>query len=237
LLSITSATIQKFFWQNIVCRFGVPTVDNGKQFDSTDFKEFCTYLGTKLCFASVYHPQSNGAVERANGVIFAGIKRNITDLPKSKWAEELPRVIWSHNTTTSRTTQFSPFKLLYGEEAMLPEELCLGTWRDTPSGDEDLKLRFRTSRRCACKRPQTCRLTKMRPGGGKQEDQAEAHTVRGSGAAQGAEGKAEGQDAREVGRPIHSNRDSKEAAFKLRRLTGEEEPYTWNVDMLQKYFV
>jgi transposase InsO family protein len=96
-------------------------VDNGKQFDSADFKEFCTYLGTKLCFASVYHPQSNGAVERANGVIFAGIKRNITDLPKSKWAEELSRVIWSHNTPTSRTTQFSPFKLLYGEEAMLPE--------------------------------------------------------------------------------------------------------------------
>jgi transposase InsO family protein len=107
LLSITSATIQKFFWQNIVCCFGVPyevTVDNGKQFDSTDFKEFCTYLGTKLCFASVYHPQSNGVVERANGVIFASIKRSITDLPKSKWAEELPRVIWSHNTTTSRTT-------------------------------------------------------------------------------------------------------------------------------------
>jgi hypothetical protein len=141
-LSITSATIQKFFWQNIVCRFGVPhevTVDNGKQFDSADFKEFCTYMGTKLCFASVYHPQSNGAVERADGVIFAGIKRNITDLPKSKWAKELPRVIWSHNTTTSRTTQFSPFKLLYGEEAMLAEELCLGTWRDIPSSDEDLK--------------------------------------------------------------------------------------------------
>jgi hypothetical protein len=78
-------------------------------------------------------------VERANGVIFAGIKRNIIDQPKSKWAEELSRVIWSHNTTTSRTTQFSPFKLLYGEEAMLPEELCLGTWRDTPSNDEDLK--------------------------------------------------------------------------------------------------
>jgi hypothetical protein len=65
LLSITSATIQKFFWQNIVCRFGVPhevMMDNGKQFDSTDFKEFYTYLGTKLCFALVYHPQYNGAV-------------------------------------------------------------------------------------------------------------------------------------------------------------------------------
>jgi hypothetical protein len=42
-----------------------------------------------------------------------------------------------------------------------------------------------------------------------------------------------------VGRPVYNNRDSKrdEAAFKLRRLTGEEEPYTWNVDMLQKYFI
>jgi hypothetical protein len=37
LATITSVTIQKFFWQNIVCRFGVPkaiTVDNGTQFDS-----------------------------------------------------------------------------------------------------------------------------------------------------------------------------------------------------------
>jgi hypothetical protein len=34
LATITSATVQKFFWQNIVCRFGVPkaiTVDNGTQ--------------------------------------------------------------------------------------------------------------------------------------------------------------------------------------------------------------
>jgi hypothetical protein len=143
------------------------TVDNGKQFDSTDFKEFCTYLGTKLCFTSVYHPESNRVVERANGVIFAGIKRNITDLPKSKWAEELPRVIWSHNTTTSRTTQFSPFKLLYGEEAMLPEELCLGTWRDTPPATKTSKLRSRTLSKCAFKQQRTCRLTKMRPEGGK----------------------------------------------------------------------
>ena len=46
----------------------------------------------------VYHPQSNGVVERANGVIFTGIKKNITELPKGKWTDELPRVLWSHNT-------------------------------------------------------------------------------------------------------------------------------------------
>ena len=43
LATITSATIQKFFWQNIICRFGVPkviAVDNGAQFDSKAFKTF-----------------------------------------------------------------------------------------------------------------------------------------------------------------------------------------------------
>ena len=77
LRDIKTATLQKFFWQNIVCRFGVPkevTVDNGKQFDCTTFRELCHQLGTKLCFASVYHPQSNGGVERANGTIFSEIK-------------------------------------------------------------------------------------------------------------------------------------------------------------------
>jgi hypothetical protein len=56
---ITSQVIQKFFWKSIACRFGVPykvTMDNGKQFDNTDFRRFCFNLGTKLCFTSVYHP-------------------------------------------------------------------------------------------------------------------------------------------------------------------------------------
>jgi hypothetical protein len=80
--TITSKTAQKFFWQNIVCRFGVPselTVDNGKQFDSQDFKDFCFSIGTKLAFASVYHPQSNGVVERANGKIFTAVKKMLLD--------------------------------------------------------------------------------------------------------------------------------------------------------------
>jgi hypothetical protein len=80
--TITSKTAQKYFWQNIVCHFRVPaelTVDNDKQFDSQDFKDFCFSIGTKLAFASVYHPQSNGVVERANGKIFTAVKNMLLD--------------------------------------------------------------------------------------------------------------------------------------------------------------
>jgi hypothetical protein len=44
-------------------------------------------------------------------------------LPKGKWVDELPKVVWVHNTIVSRSINFSPFKLLYGEEAMTPEEI------------------------------------------------------------------------------------------------------------------
>jgi transposase InsO family protein len=78
LATITSVTVQKFFWQNIVCRFGVPkaiTMDNETQFDAEAFKEFCEQIGTKIHFASVRHPESNGLVERANGIIMTGIMK------------------------------------------------------------------------------------------------------------------------------------------------------------------
>jgi hypothetical protein len=44
-------------------------------------------------FSSVYHPQSNGAVERANGLIFSGIKKCLFHQKKGKWVDELPKVI------------------------------------------------------------------------------------------------------------------------------------------------
>jgi hypothetical protein len=45
------------------------------------------------------------------------------DRKKGKWVDELPKVIWSHNTTISRATSFTPFRQLFGTEAMTPEEI------------------------------------------------------------------------------------------------------------------
>jgi transposase InsO family protein len=111
--------LKRFFWQNIIYHFGVPKeiiVDNTKQFDCHIFKDFCRQIGVEAVFTSVYHPQSNRAVEKANALIFTAIKKILENRPKGKWAEELLRVVCSHNTSICRAMKFTPFKLPYGEE-------------------------------------------------------------------------------------------------------------------------
>jgi hypothetical protein len=139
LATITSVTIQKFFGQNIVCRFGVSkeiTVDNGMQFEAEAFKDFCDQIGTKIHFASVRHPESNGLVERANGSIMTGTMKLIFNQPRGKWPDELIKVVWSHNTTTSRSTRFTLFKLLFGDEAITPKEAKTGSIRTIASTED-----------------------------------------------------------------------------------------------------
>jgi transposase InsO family protein len=134
--TITSTTVQKFFWQNIVYRFGVPkaiTVDNGTQFDVETFKSFCDQIGTKIHFASVRHLESNGLIERANGIIITGIMKSIFYQPRGKWPDELIKVVWNHNTIVSRSTGFTSFKLLFGDEAITPEEARMGSIRTLAS--------------------------------------------------------------------------------------------------------
>jgi hypothetical protein len=126
LANVSSASIKKFFWQNIICRYGIPRhiiVDNAKYFDNAMFRDFYKQIGTKVAFASMCHPQSNGVVTRANSLIFEAIKKILEGEKKGKWAEFMPTAVWSHNTTVCRTTNFTPFQLMYGVEADLPEEI------------------------------------------------------------------------------------------------------------------
>jgi transposase InsO family protein len=69
--SITTAKALEFV-REIMYRFDVPNniiTDNGTQFTMREFKDFCVDLGIKIYYASVSYPQSNGQVERSNGMI------------------------------------------------------------------------------------------------------------------------------------------------------------------------
>nr|CAD39961.2 OSJNBa0072D08.10 [Oryza sativa Japonica Group] len=131
------------FIKGIFCRYGLPhriITDNSSQFISADFQDYCIGLGVKICFASVSHPQSNGQVERANGIVLQGIKTRVYDKLMShdrKWVEELPSVLWAVRTTPTTSNKETPFFLVYGSEAMLPTELRHQSTRVQKYSDED----------------------------------------------------------------------------------------------------
>jgi hypothetical protein len=66
-----------------------------------------------------------------------GIMKLIFHQPRGKWPDELIKVVWSHNTTVSRSTGFTPFKLLFGDEAITPEEAKTGSIRTTTSVEDE----------------------------------------------------------------------------------------------------
>jgi transposase InsO family protein len=90
--------------------------DNGSQFTGRKFLEFCNNHHIRVDWAAVAHPQTNGQVERANGMILQGLKPRIFDglnKPGQKWIQELPSVIWSLRTTPSKATGFTSFFRLW----------------------------------------------------------------------------------------------------------------------------
>jgi transposase InsO family protein len=123
------------FFIDIIYRFGLPNsiiTDTESQFTGRKFLEFCDKFHIRVDWAAVAHPQTNGQLERANGMILQGLKPRIFDrLNKSgrKWLQELPAVVWSLRTTSSRARGFTPFFLVYNAEVVLPMDLEYGSPR------------------------------------------------------------------------------------------------------------
>jgi IS30 family transposase len=65
------------FIQDIIFHFRVPNsiiTDNGTQFTTEKFLDFCDHNNIRVDWAVVGHPCTNGQVEHANGMILQGLK-------------------------------------------------------------------------------------------------------------------------------------------------------------------
>ena len=47
----------------------------------------------------------------------------------AKWVQEVPSVVWGLRTQRIRATDYSPFFMVYGSEAVLPSDIAFGAPR------------------------------------------------------------------------------------------------------------
>lgn len=100
--------------KRIFARFGLPlsiTADNGRQFVSTEFKDYCDTNNIKLVNTIPWWPQMNGEVERQNRSILKRL--SISQQAKRDWMEDLQEYLLMYRSTPHSITLKSPAELMF----------------------------------------------------------------------------------------------------------------------------
>lgn len=122
-------TVAAFLWEMIISRGVVPgqvTTDQGGEFKG-EFAEALRRYNIPQIRCSTYHPQANGMLERGNRPFKEAILRSCRGAIQ-KWPSLVPYAAWADRITTKRTTGFSPYRLLFGVDPVLPLDFENATW-------------------------------------------------------------------------------------------------------------
>lgn len=118
-------TIAGKFVSHIICRHGTPTyllTDQGQNFLSELFKNVCKLLKITKIQTTAFRPQSNGSLERSHKSLGEYL-RNFVEKDQLDWDTWIPYAIFTYNTSVHSATNFTPFELLYGFPAEIPNSL------------------------------------------------------------------------------------------------------------------
>lgn len=118
--SATTATTIKALMP-LIARFGVPAQlvsDNGSQFKSVEFAQFCARLHITHITVSPFHPRSNGEAERFVRTVKEVLGKK--SISREALFYRLQRFLLSYRNTAHSTTGYSPAQLLLGKRVRLP---------------------------------------------------------------------------------------------------------------------
>jgi transposase InsO family protein len=89
------------------CRIQILRSDNGKEYVSNQFQQFCDEAGIEHQLTAPYTPQQNGVSERKNRSIMemARCMLHQKELPKKFWAEAASTAVFIQNRLLTRALQ------------------------------------------------------------------------------------------------------------------------------------
>lgn len=109
-------------YRQIFCKYGVCSTlitDQGTHFNNHLMRALTHLLGYNHIFSTAYHPQTNAVTERFNASLNVQISK-LEDKHHNNWDDYIDPVVFAYNTSKHKTTQFSPFELLFGRSPQLP---------------------------------------------------------------------------------------------------------------------
>jgi hypothetical protein len=108
----------------VIARHGCPdsiVTDQGSQLTSRVFTNLCTRFNIDKMEATAYHKQTNGKVEK----FIQFLKRSMATIlvkNQSNWAKIISRCLFVYRVSLNKTLDETPFYLVYGRDARLPQD-------------------------------------------------------------------------------------------------------------------
>ncbi|GJU77616.1 reverse transcriptase domain-containing protein [Tanacetum coccineum] len=112
LNTINRRQVEKFVWEYVVCRFGVPQIIISKEekyFKEGMFVDLCKGLKVTQSFSPVTKHME----------IMHHIERQLTRSQQG-WVDNLAKTLWIHRTLLRNSQKEAPFSLTYSSEALIP---------------------------------------------------------------------------------------------------------------------
>ena len=102
------------------------TVDGGSEFRGSLMK-MVQSCGAKFGRVTEYYPEGAGMIERGHQPIKNALVKMCGE-NGGKWQQFLPAVLFADRISTKRSTGYSPYKLLFGRQPILPVDIKTSTY-------------------------------------------------------------------------------------------------------------
>ena len=128
-----AATVAEKLIDEVFLRFSISEQlhsDQGRQFESKLIAEVCRLLNIQKTRTTPYHSQSDGLVERFNRTLLDMLSTCTKDHPFD-WEHHICKVCMAYNSSVQASTGYTPFYLMFGQQAHLPLDVMYETGRPT----------------------------------------------------------------------------------------------------------
>lgn len=130
LRSITSRNAADFLQEDVLSRFGPVgfiLTDNGSKFAGI-LAELVVKFNIPHHHLAPYNALANGMVERGHAALVETIVKATNRNKPSTWTDHHSAALWADRVTHRRTTQRSPYKIVYGVLPIMPVNVEFLTW-------------------------------------------------------------------------------------------------------------
>ena len=123
----SAETVAKLLAEKFIPTHGCPRImlsDNGTEFVNAVIHTLLKRMKIVHIKSSIYHPQTNGRVERFHRFMHDSIAKYAYQ-DHENWPKAIPPLLMAYRTAVNDTTKHSPFFIVYGRDPVLPMDTLL----------------------------------------------------------------------------------------------------------------